>query len=830
MNFPPFAFPRTRRCVRPLAASRLFLAALPVLAATAHAQRVYTADDYKQAERWMSYNVRSLVTHTVSRVEVLPDGRFFYREQQAGGVQYMIADPATGAKTPAFDRDALAKAISAAGPVQTTAARLSVNSFRPDASGFTISTGEGNFHCEGATKCTAIPTPVPYVRGQSPQQPPQAQQQPPARRGRRGGESVNVSPDGTMAAFIRENNLWVRNLATGEEHALTTDGMEDYGYATDNAGWTHSDQAIVTWSADSKKLATFRQDQRKTGTMYLVPVTNRHPKLEAWKYPLLGDTDVTMIEPVVIDVAAGTMTKLKIAPLEHRSMECDDVSCDGDGKWSDVSFSPDDTKLAFVSTSRDHKDEWVKIADTATGDVHDVYHEHVDTYYGNQAKTDWKVLWASNEFLWASERSDWAQYYLYDLNTGALKNAVTSGDGPVADIVALNAKTRTLYFTAYGKGKTSNPYYRKLYRVNLDGKGQALLTPEDQDHAITATADGSHFVDIFSTPEQPQTTVLRDASGKVVLELAKQDISALTAAGWKPPMLFKATGPDGKTEIYGYAWRPTNFDPAKKYPVVDVVYPGPQGGSVTVHGPLQFTPALGDNQALADLGFVVVSIEGMGNPFRSKSFHDYAASKPQDMGVDTIPDQVMGLKQLAQQAPWIDLDHVGIWGHSGGGNATASAMFHFADFFKVGWSESGNHDNRDYEDDWDERWSGLEVIGPDGKSNYEPHANQNYAGNLKGKLMIVHGSMDDNVPPNNTLLLADALIKANKDFDMLIIPNVPHGYQAAGQYVTLRRWNYFVQNLAGGVPAKDFELKPYREIMRAAFGPDTETDSEAAPQ
>lgn len=804
------------------------VAVLPTAAVSAQAQRVYTASDYKQAERWMSYNTRPLVSHTVSNVTFLADGRVFYRDSQAAGAMYMLADPKKGTKAPAFDRDALATALTAVTRYPITGATLNVSTYEPTADGFRVTTGEGTFSCDrSATTCSRVAVPAPYVRGQEPQaqaKTPPAGAPPAGRRRRGGGESVNVSPDGHFAAFLRENNLWVRDLGTGEEHALTTDGIEDYGYATDNAGWTHSDQAIVTWSEDSKKIATFRQDQRKTGFMYLVPVTNRHPKLQAWRYPLVGDTDVTMIEPVVIDVASGAMTKLKIEPMQHRSMECDDISCDGDGKWSDVDFSPDDTKLAFVSTSRDHKDEWVKVADTTSGEVRDVYHEHVDTYYGNEAKTDWKVLWDSNEFVWASERKDWAQYYLYDLSNGKLKGEITHGEGPVAEIVGFNRKLRTLYFTAYGKAKTENPYYRKLYSVKLDGKDQTLLTPEDLDHAITATADGSYFVDVYSSLDHPQTTVLRDASGKVVLELAKQDISALIAAGWKPPMPIKMKAQDGKTDIYGYAWRPTNFDPAKKYPVVDVIYPGPQGGSVMVHGALGFSASLGDDQALADLGFVVVSIEGMGNPFRSKSFHDYHASKPEDIGEDTVPDQVAGLKELAQQYPWIDLDHVGIWGHSGGGNATASALFHFPDFFKVGWSESGNHDNRDYEDDWDERWAGLEVIGPDGKSNYDAQANQNYAANLKGKLMLVHGSMDDNVPPNNTLMLVDALMKANKNFDLLIVPNVPHGYQAMGPYIMRRRWDYFVQNLAGGTPPTDFTMTPSAQAARAAFGPEVEGD------
>jgi dipeptidyl aminopeptidase/acylaminoacyl peptidase len=780
-------------------------------------QKVYTKQDYTQAERWMSYNVNSLVHHTIGGVSYLPDGRVFYRDPGVGSTAYMIADPAKGTTAAAFDNAKLAGALSAAGGKKVDAGKLGVMEYAAEEAGFAVTTRGGKFHCNAAvTKCTKEPDPSEETTSTKPGA--KAAAKPPMGRRKAGGE--NLSPDKTMAAFIRDNNLWVKTVATGDEKQLTTDGVLDYGYATDNAGWQHSDAAILTWSADGKKIATFQQDQRKTGTMYLVPVTNRHPVLEAWKYPLVGDADVTMIEPVVIDVATATVTRLKVAPLEHRSMECDDVSCDGDGKWSDVDFSPDDAKLAFVKTSRDHKDETVAVADTATGAVKEIYHEHVPTYYGWQAKVDWKVLWDANAFLWVSERSNWAQLYLYDLTTGKLKNQVTHGDGPVFDLPYVDAKKGVLYFTATGKVPGVHPYYQQMFRVDFDGKNQTLLTPEPEYHTVTVAPDGASFVDTYSTVEKPQTTVLRDAEGKVLVELGKQDISALLAAGWKPPTLFTVKARDGKTELYGYMQKPTFFDPkgdtSKKYPVVDEVYPGPQDAVCTLQG-WGFSASKGDQQALADLGFVTLCVDGMGNPHRSKSYHDAHASSPADMGDDTIPDQVSGIKDLAKQYSFIDVDRVGIWGHSGGGNATVSAMFHFPEFFKVGWSESGNHDNRDYEDDWDERWAGLEVIGPDGKSNYDAHANQNYAANLKGKLMLAHGTMDDNVPPSNTFLVVDALIKANKDFDLLLIPNAHHGYGEATQYVMRRRWDYFVKNLAGGVPATDFVPKSYEELVKAYY-------------
>ena len=790
------------------------------VAAPVVAQKVYTKQDYTQAERWMSYNVNDLVHHTIRGVAYLPDGRVFYRDPGVGSTAYLIAGKASDGTTwtvvPAFDNAKLAAALGAATKKTVEAGKLGVTEYKVEANGgFAVTTRAGEFHCDAAvTKCVAEPPP-PSAETTS-EKPGAKVPAKPAVVARRHAGEVNLSPDKSMAAFIRDNNLWVRTVATGEEKQLTTDGIEDFGYATDNAGWQHSDAAILTWSADGKKIATFQQDQRKTGLMYLVPVTNRHPVLEAWRYPLVGDKDVTMIEPVVIDVATAKVVRLKTVPLEHRSMECDDVSCDGDGRWNDVEFSKDDAHLAFVATSRDHKDEYVRVAETETGAVREVYHEHVDTSYGWQSKTDWKVLWDSNEFMWVSERSGWAQIYLYDLATGKLKNEITHGEGPVGDLKYVDEKDHMVYFIATGKEKGEDLYFDNLYRVDFDGSNQKLLTPEVANHVVTASKDGSTFVDVYSTIETPQTAVLRDNSGKVLVTLAKQDISQLLAAGWKPPTPFTVKARDGKTPLEGFMWKPTNFDATKKYPVVDYVYPGPQGSGCQLMG-RSFTAADGDNQPLADLGFVVVCIDGMGNPQRSKAFHDAHASTPAEMGDDTIPDQVAGIKELAARNAWMDLDRVGIWGHSGGGNATVSAMFHYPEFFKVGWAESGNHDNRDYEDDWDERWAGLEVIAPDGKSNYDVQANQNYAKDLKGHLMVAHGTMDDNVPPNNTLLVVDALIKANKDFDMLLIPNAHHGYGAATPYVMKRRWDYFVKYLAGGVPAMDFQPKSYEEVVRAYY-------------
>ena len=402
-----------------------------------------------------------------------------------------------------------------------------------------------------------------------------------------------------------------------------------------------------------------------------------------------------MIERVIIDVPSGHVIRLKMPPDQHRSTICDDVSCTGG--WDDVQWAPDGKTLAFVSTSRDHKQEWLRIADARTGDIRDVFTETAPKFFeSGDERVNWHYLPGSNEFLWFSERSGWGEMYLYDLATGKLKNAITTGDGNVKEVLAVDEKARTLYFLGVGREPALNPYFIQLYRVGFDGQGLERLTPGAVNHAVTLSADGRYFVDIASTPTDPQVTVIRDRDGHEVMPVAKQDISRLQAIGWKPltPITVKAR--DGKTNLYGYMFTPTHIEPGRRYPIVNYVYPGPQIGSCAGRG---FSAAHGDNQALAELGFVVVCIDGMGTNLRSKAFHEAYYG---NLGDNTIPDQVTGMQQLAAKYPFIDLDRAGIWGHSGGGNATAAALLHDPDFFKVGIAESGNHDQRDYEDDWAE--------------------------------------------------------------------------------------------------------------------------------
>jgi dipeptidyl aminopeptidase/acylaminoacyl peptidase len=335
--------------------------------------------------------------------------------------------------------------------------------------------------------------------------------------------------------------------------------------------------------------------------------------------------------------------------------------------------------------------------------------------------------------------------------------------------------------------------------VKLDGTGLTLLTPEDADHAVTLSPSGRYMLDVYSTPVTPPISVVRDMNGRVVVELERADISRLVATGWKPPIPFTVKARDGRTDLYGLMYRPSDFDSTRRYPIINHIYPGPQTGSV---GSRSFNPSRGDTQAIAELGFIVVQIDAMGTPNRSKSFH---AAYYGDMGDNGLPDQVAGMRQLAERHRWIDLERAGIYGHSGGGYATADAMFRYPDFFKVGVSQAGNHDNRNYEDDWAEKWQGLLVQRPDSTTNYDNQANQLVAKNLKGKLLIAHGTMDSNVPPYGTLLVVDELIRANKDFDLILFPNRRHGF-GNEPYMMRRRWDYFVKHLLGAEPPEGYVI------------------------
>jgi dipeptidyl aminopeptidase/acylaminoacyl peptidase len=762
------------------------LAILLVVATPIAAQqpRQLTADDYARAERFLGANTAPLVTGTGVRPTWLADGRFWYRTTVPNGTAFFVVDPVRRTREAVFDQARLASALAAASGGRVDANRLPFQTFdlAKDSRSITVSVQNRRWSCDlQLFTCTPADSTAAS----------------------RAPENSSVSPDGRWAVFIREYNLWAKDLASGRETQLTTDGVKDFGYATDNAGWVHSDRPVVTWSPDSRQIATFQHDGRGVRDMYLVSTNVGSPKLQAWKYPLPGDSVIFHISRVIISQGPDgrpRVVRLQMPPDAHRSTVSDHVACSG-STICDVQWYPDGSHLAFVSSSRDHKSAWFRVANAQTGEVRTLFEERMPTQVGDASLTEnlWRVVPASNELIWWSQRDNWVHLYLYDLTTGRLKNRITTGEGNVDDVLRVDEKARTIYFMGMGKEPGRDPYFQHLYRIGFDGRGQTLLTPENANHIVSVSPDGTYFVDTYSTPNTPPVTVVRDMNGRVVQTLERADMSRLLATGWKPPTPVRMKARDGKTDIYGLMYTPAKLDSTKKYPIINHIYPGPQSGSV---GTRSFSPARGDNQALAELGFVVVEIDGMGTPGRSKAFADTYYG---DMGDNTLPDQVAGMKELARQYRFIDIDKVGIWGHSGGGFATADAMFRFTDFFDVGISESGNHDNRNYEDDWGERYQGP-LVRNGSTDNYADEANQTHAANLKGKLFLVHGEMDDNVPPYNTQLVVDALVKAGKDFDLLMLPHARHGYGVDNNYVMRRRWDYFVKNLQGVEPPKEYQI------------------------
>ncbi|MGH8190870.1 MAG: DPP IV N-terminal domain-containing protein, partial [Rhodanobacteraceae bacterium] len=602
-----------------------------VFAANAHGRQLTDAD-YARAVGFLPQSTVPLVDHDVQRVKWLDGTHFWYRDHDASGDHFLEMDATTGKVSPPFDQAKLAAALGKARGKPVDAEKFPRSfDFRPAPDGkLDVTLGEKTYRCDlsGEGVCTEL-----------------------SKLLKTGSEPGALSPNGKLLAFVRDWNLMVRDVATGKETQLTTDGVKNYGYGTQNAGWIHGDGVIVRWSPDSKKIATYRQDQREVGDMYTVSSRVGHPKLDAWKYPLPGDKHVFMIEPVVIDVATKKMVRLNMQPEERLSTLCDTLACD-QGKpyqWSDVKWAPDGKTLALVTTSRNRQHEWFRIANAETGEVRTAFEFTADEYYeSGHGRVNWQYLPGSNrassgQAIWPSEKTNWANLYLYDLKTGKQERAITTGDGNVTEVLHLDRPTHTLWFVGVGRTPGVNPYYRQFFKLDVDTGRTTLLTPEDADHTIEMSPDGKTFVDSYSTPTTPPITVLRSADdGHVIATVAKADISRLNAAGWVPPIPITVKARDGKTPLYGLMFKPSNFDPAKKYPIIDYIYPGPQTGSVFT---FSWMPARGDHQAMAELGFIVVAINGMGTPWRSRSFHHYWYG---DMGDNTLPDQIAGIKQLAK--------------------------------------------------------------------------------------------------------------------------------------------------------------------------------------
>jgi dipeptidyl-peptidase-4 len=672
--------------------------------------------------------------------------------------------------------------------------------------------------------------------------------------GGRGGDFHNYSPDSSMFAFARDHNLFVVKVATKDTIQLTKDGAKNYSFGArdtlqdqqqqqlqdeqqqqqqddvqqgggQGGGRANRDprvRANVTWSPDSKAFYVSRNDSRKVGELYLVNnVANPRPTLMSYSYAMPGEENVTQEEQFLYKVGDTKLTPLSVK--KWKDQRTFDVHWNGTGS----------TKLRLVRRDRTQRHFELIEVDVPTGAVSALLREDVEN--SSSERQNIRYVKAGGDFLWWSERTGWGHYYLYD-NGGHLKRALTTGPWRAERLVDLDSIKGVAYVAGVGREPGENPYYTHLYRVNLDGTGgTALLDAGEALHNSSISPNKKWIVDNASRVDMVPTATVRDATGKVVMNLEAMDVSKLKELGWKPPERFVTKAADGVTDIYGNLWKPFDFDSTKKYPIIANVYPGPQTESVT----FPFAPTAVPQQ-LAQLGFIVIQIGNRGgSPQRSNEYQAFSYYNLRDYA---LADKKSGIEQLAARYKWIDLDRVGIYGHSGGGFLTAAAMLlpPYNEFFKVGVSESGNHDNNIYNQNWSEQYHGLKVIakasdkagvrqagGPaarngngNGAIDGEIFADDTteafsirvpttveLAANLKGNLLLETGDMDNNVHPANTIRLVQALIKANKRFDFMILPGKPHGYGDMVPYTNRLMFEYFAEHLLGDYYRQDATIR-----------------------
>ena len=650
---------------------------------------------------------------------------------------------------------------------------------------------------------------------------------------------ASVSPDEKSVVFVRGYNLFLmdaENYAKALKKAgdsavvetqLTTDGLERFSYArrllpeqqdelkkedkgeTNKAGirWP---AITVHWSQDSRKFAVVRNDDRKVPDYWVIhSLANPRPILETYPYQLPGEDVMPVQQLEIVDVGTKQLVavqaknfseqELRIAdaPLLERDREEQREEQEGlqEGAAMPVTrVSPrwlgdGSGKLYFTSTDRDFRKVDVCVADTSTGSSKTLVEERSNVWLSTKPL---RLVNNGQELIWWSERDGWGHYYLFD-STGKLKNQITSGEYVTDQIVSLDEKARTIYFTANGREHGVDPYYTFLYHANLDGSGLQLLSPGNASHVFSAPDDGRYFADTFSRVDTAPKSVLLDTQGAHLADLETTDVSQLLDAGFRFPEMFKVKADDGVTDLYGVMYKPFDFDPGKKYPLIEFVYPGPQTESVNK----TFSPK-SPNVPLAQLGFIVIEVGARGgSPQRDKWYDSYGYGNLRDYG---LADKKVAAERLAGLHPYIDLSRVGMWGHSGGGFMTAAALLQYPEFYKAGWSESGNHDNNVYNRDWSEKYHGVrEEKQKDGtdKYVYEIDKNSELAKNLKGHLMLTTGDMDENVSMVNTMRVANALIRANKRFEIQMYPGMRHSYMPINSYVIVARGDFFARWLLG---------------------------------
>lgn len=588
-------------------------------------------------------------------------------------------------------------------------------------------------------------------------------QRPPRRSRAQGAES----PDGQWTAFFKDFNLHLRAAADGEEFSLSTDGSADDQYA-----------GPIYWSPDSKKLMVLRTkkgDDRKVYYVESSPKDQLQPKLHSYDYLKPGDR-IPLPKPQLFDLA------------QRKHVPVSDALFPNPWSVTELRWSPDSRRFTFLYNQRGHQVLRLLAIDADTGSARALIDEQSPTFIDYAGKLFLHELEGVSEIIWMSERDGWNHLYRYSAQTGEVLNQITKGTWVVREVEKVDDVKRQIWFRAGGIRPGQDPYYVHYARVNFDGSGLTLLTEGDGTHTVEFSPDRRFLIDTWSRIDFPPVTELRRAEdGRLVCELERADASGLFNTGWQAPERFVAKGRDGQTDIYGLIIRPSNFDPKKKYPVIEDIYAGPQ----SFFTPKSFKPYYSTMHSLAELGFILVKMDGMGISGRSKAFHDVCWKNLGDSG---FPDRIRWIQAAAAKYPYMDLARVGIYGGSAGGQSSTRALLAHGDFYKVAVSDCGCHDNRMDKIWWNELWMGW-PLGP----HYAEQSNVTQAHRLQGKLMLIVGEMDENVDPASTLQVANALIKADKDFDLLLMTGKGHG-SAENDYGRRRRADFFVRHLLNVEP------------------------------
>ncbi len=725
--------------------------------------------------------------------------KFTYRKSEAGGGSFVLVDADAGTKGPAFDHAAVAAALSRATGEHYTAVTLPFRAFLSTDSGIEFPLGDNRWKCTSAdTTCSIM---GPLRAGNFGQR---FFDLPDDENDNARDATSRPSPDHKWEAFIDNFNVWLRPAKPGQgrrgrgavageptpENTAATEGA--FALSLDGSEGNAYSLRDIAWSPDSRYLAAYRVRPGYDREVHYVessPTDQLQPKYSSMRYNKPGDVLASQ-QPVLFDIATKRETNI------------DNTLFPNPYQLSRITWWKDSRGFTFEYNQRGHQIYRVVEVDAATGKARDFVTEKSATFIdyprlsSNARDHGWIYRHDVNdgkEVIWMSERDGWPHLYLYNGKTGQLENQITKGTWDVRAVDRVDDEKRQIWFEASGMYPGKDPYFVYAYKINFDGTGLIRLTDDEGNHDLRYSLDGKYFVDTWSTvASAPVTQLRRTEDNKVVLELERGDIRQLIAAGWNPPEVFSAMGRDGKTDIWGVIYKPAHFDPAKKYQVIENIYAGPQGSFV----PKAFAAT---GEPLTELGFVVVHIDGMGTNNRSKAFHDVAWNNLKDAGLE---DRILWHKAAAASRPWYDISQgAGIFGTSAGGQNTMSALLFHPEFYKVGVANSGSHDNRMDKIWWNELWMGW-PIGP----QYAASSNVDNAHLLQGKLMLVVGEMDKNVDPSSTFQVVNALIKANKRFDLLFVPGGGHG--AGGQYGQRLLMDFFVHNMLHAEPPEWNDAPP----------------------